>query len=241
MVSSWNLVGDDYRVDPAIIDAIRGAGGEIGLHGLTHDGRLFESRRAFERALPRIGERIAEWGVEGFRSPSTLRNAAWMPELPVSYDSSFPDTDPFEPHPGGCCSILPFFLGSVVELPLTLAQDHTLFEILRERDIALWRRKAAWIARHGGLVTALIHPDYVLSDERLRRYDELLAFLGGQEGGWHALPRDVARWWRRRAALDAALRGGEALDENALGAAGAGVAWARERDGAIVLEAGRSV
>ena len=60
MVSSWNLVGDDYRVDPAIIDAIRGAGGEIGLHGLTHDGRLFESRRAFERALPRIGERIAD-------------------------------------------------------------------------------------------------------------------------------------------------------------------------------------
>jgi peptidoglycan/xylan/chitin deacetylase (PgdA/CDA1 family) len=241
MVSSWNIVGHDYAVDPGTLDAIRGAGGEIGLHGLTHDGRLFESRRAFERQLPGIRERVREWNVEGFRSPSTLRNAEWMTELPVSYDSSFPDTDPFEPHPGGCCSILPFFLGTVVELPLTLTQDHTLFEILGAGDIELWRRKAAWIARHGGLVTVLVHPDYMLGDARLRRYDELLAFLRGLDGGWHALPRDVARWWRRRAALDAALRAGETLGADALAAAGAGVAWAREDAGEIVLETGRSV
>jgi peptidoglycan/xylan/chitin deacetylase (PgdA/CDA1 family) len=239
MVSSWNLVGDDYAIDPAIVDAIRAAGGEIGLHGLTHDGRLFESRRAFERQLPGIRERVAEWGVAGFRSPATLRNAAWMPELPVSYDSSFPDTDPFEPHPGGCCSILPFFLGPVVELPMTLTQDHTLFEILRERDIALWRRKANWIARHGGLVTVLVHPDYMLSEDRLRRYEELLEFLGALEGGWHALPRDVARWWRRRAALDGELRTGQSLDEAALARADARVAWAREDRGRIVMETGR--
>jgi peptidoglycan/xylan/chitin deacetylase (PgdA/CDA1 family) len=236
IVSSWNLVADDYPIDPKVVDAIRDAGGEIGLHGLNHDGRLFESRRSFEDQLPRIRERMRAWGAEGFRSPSTLRNADWMAELPVGYDSSFPDTDPFEPHPGGCCSILPFFLGSVVELPMTLVQDHTLFEILRERDIALWRHKAEWIARHGGLVTVLVHPDYMLGRERLSRYEELLAFLRSLPGGWHALPRDVARWWRRRAALDDRLRGGEPISERTLADAGASVAWAHERNGEIVID-----
>jgi peptidoglycan/xylan/chitin deacetylase (PgdA/CDA1 family) len=238
MVSSWNLVADDYTVEGSVLEAITSAGGEIGLHGLTHDGRLFESRAAFERQVPEIRRRMRVGAVDGFRSPSTRRNAAWIPELQAGYDSSFPDTDPFEPQPGGCCSILPYFLGDTVELPITLAQDHTLFEILRENDIGLWREKARWVARHGGLVTVLVHPDYLLTDARLRRYDELLSFLGALDGGWHALPRDVAAWWRRRAALDAALERGEVLDDARLAAASASVAWAHDRDGEIIVEPG---
>jgi hypothetical protein len=221
VVSAWFFVAEDYTVDPSVFDAVRTAGGEIGLHGLHHDGRLFQSRAHFERQLPRIRRYLRDWGAEGFRSPSTHRNAAWMPELGARYDSSFPDTHPFDAQPGGCCSILPYFLGDLVELPITLPQDHTLFELLRERDISLWRRKATWLAEHGGLVTVLVHPDYALSEERLRHYDELLGFLRGLAGGWHALPRDIARWWRSRAALEAA---------------GAADSWAAERDGEIVIE-----
>ncbi|MCW3002209.1 MAG: hypothetical protein JWQ20_1507 [Conexibacter sp.] len=238
MVSSWNLVADDYAVGDEALEAIAAAGGEIGLHGLTHDGRLFESRAAFERQLPAIHRRLQAWGAEGFRSPATRRNAAWMPELQARYDSSFPDTDPFEPQPGGCCSILPYFLDDTVELPITLVQDHTLFEILREDDITLWCVKARWVAAHSGLVTVLVHPDYLLTDERLQRYDQLLSFLESLEGGWHALPRDVADWWRRRAELDAALQRGEQLDAERMSAASASVAWAHERDGQIVIDAG---
>jgi peptidoglycan/xylan/chitin deacetylase (PgdA/CDA1 family) len=203
VVSAWFLVAEDYPLDPAVFEAIRAARGEIGLHGLQHDGQLFQSREHFERQLPRIHRYLRDWGAEGFRSPSTHRNASWMPELGASYDSSFPDTHPFDAQPGGCCSILPYFLGDLVELPITLPQDHTLFELLREPDIALWRKKATWIDEHGGLVTVLVHPDYALTPDRLRHYDELLALLAGLEGGWHALPRDVARWWRRRAGLEA--------------------------------------
>jgi len=236
MVSAWFLVAEDYPIDGAVLDAIRAAGGEIGLHGLHHDGQLFQSRERFEHQLPRIHRYLREWGAEGFRSPATHRHAAWMPELGSSYDSSFPDTDPYGPQPGGCCSILPYLLGDLVELPITLPQDHTLFELLREPDIALWREKAAWIAQHGGLVTVLVHPDYALTAERLRHYDELLAFLAGLGGGWHALPRDVARWWRRRAALEAAQEDGRALDVDGLAAAGASLSWAEERDGRIAIE-----
>jgi peptidoglycan/xylan/chitin deacetylase (PgdA/CDA1 family) len=230
MVSCWNLVADDYPIDGGVVAAIRAAGGEIGLHGLSHDCRLFRSRAEFERQLPRIRAVMRDWGAEGFRSPATHRNAAWMPELGCAYDSSFPDTDPFEPQPGGCCSTLPFFLGDVVELPITLVQDHTLWEILREPDIALWREKAAWLASKRGLVTVLVHPDYALSDKRLRQYDELLGFLAGLEGGWHALPREVAAWWRVRAALVEALERGEAVDTDA-------IVWVSERDGEIVVDA----
>ena len=50
-----------------------------------------------------------------------------MPRLGFEYDSSYTDTDPYEPQPGGCCSYLPYFNESLVELPITLPQDHTVF------------------------------------------------------------------------------------------------------------------
>jgi peptidoglycan/xylan/chitin deacetylase (PgdA/CDA1 family) len=234
VVSAWFLVADDYPVDDAVLDAIRGAIGEIGVHGLHHDGSLFRSRAHFEAQLPRVHERLRAWGAVGFRSPATHRNAAWMPELGAEYDSSFPDTHPFDAQPDGCCSIFPYFLGDMVELPITLPQDHTLFELLRERDIGLWRRKVAYIVHRGGLVPVLVHPDYALTSERLRHYDELLTLLRAR-GGWHALPREVARWWRRRAELERRFAGGE-IDARAAAEAGASIQWATERDGAVVID-----
>jgi hypothetical protein len=129
-----------------------------------------------------------------------------MHEFGCLYDSSFPDTDPFEPQPGGCCSILPFFLRDLVELPITLLQDHTLFEILQKRTADVWISKADWLVENRGLVNVLVHPDYV-DGQRLDVYDRLLAYLKGQAGGWHALPREVASWWRLRAELERDLAG----------------------------------
>lgn len=198
-VSSWNFVAEWYPIEPGLFEHVRASGCEIGLHGIKHDGRLFESRASFEAELPAIHRYLAAWEAVGFRSPATHRNAAWMPELGALYDSSFPDTDPFEPQGGGCCSILPFFLGDLVELPITLVQDHTLWEILREPTIDLWTRKSDWIIANGGLVNLITHPDYLDTPRRLRLYEEFLEYLAAQDGGWHALPREVASWWRTRA------------------------------------------
>jgi glycosyltransferase involved in cell wall biosynthesis/peptidoglycan/xylan/chitin deacetylase (PgdA/CDA1 family) len=200
-VSSWNFVAEWYRLPDGLFAALRDDGCEIGLHGIRHDNSLFADRASFERALPKIARYVAEWGVDGFRSPATHRNADWMAELPVRYDSSFPDTDPFEPQPGGCCSIMPFCFGDVVELPITLVQDHTLWEILRRRDIDCWVQKTDWIMRNRGLVNVIVHPDYVVDPARLELYERFLAHLARQTGGWHALPRDVAHWWRQRERL----------------------------------------
>jgi dTDP-4-amino-4,6-dideoxygalactose transaminase len=198
VVSSWNFVAERYEFDKSIFKTLRSEGCEIGLHGLYHDGKKFSSRRIFEERLPKINAYVKEWGVSGFRSPATHRNPDWMPEIAVEYDSSFPDTDPFEPQPGGCCSIFPFFLGEMVELPITLVQDHTLIEILQKKDIELWKQKSDWIIANHGLINIIIHPDYMVSEKNLRYYEEFLKFITAQDNLWFALPMDVALWWRER-------------------------------------------
>jgi len=239
-ISSWNFVAEWYPIPDGLLDEVRAAGCEVGLHGIKHDCKLFESRARFESELPAIHRYLAEWDAVGFRSPATHRNADWMPELESLYDTSFPDTDPFEPQAGGCCSILPFFLGEMVELPITLVQDHTLWEILRQDSIDLWTQKCDWLIANGGLINPIVHPDYLDTPARLRMYEEFLEYLAErreERDGWHALPREVAEWWRTRAGLRC-IEGGEEARIAGEGAERAALAWAC-RDGeelAIELE-----
>lgn len=233
-VSSWNFCAEEYPIPDGLFDELRAGGCEVGLHGIRHDGKLFTSRAGFEASLPKIKAYMGAWHADGFRSPATHRNADWMPELRCLYDSSFPDTDPFEPMAGGCCSIFPFFLGGLVELPITLVQDHTLFSILGARSIASWAQKSEWIIHHHGLINLLVHPDYMRTPERLGHYERFLHFLKEQEGGWHALPAEVAGWWKTRSALDVAC---VAMRSGSPGAAllQPTLARARERDGEVVF------
>jgi len=198
MVSSWNLVPERYAIDWRIVEALRSSGSEIGVHGLKHDGRLFESMQTFLSRLERIEAYAQAWGAEGFRSPSCLRQPEWMQAMHFLYDSSFPDTDPYEPQPGGCCSVWPYFLGNMVELPLTVPQDHTVYEILQQPDLSIWERKADWLEQVGGLVMINAHPDYLTSAARLRDYEQFLGRMKQRAGMWHALPRQIAAWWRER-------------------------------------------
>lgn len=234
-VSSWNFVAEWYPIEDGLFDHIRAMGGEIGLHAIKHDCKLFSSRASFEADLPKIHHYLKEWGAVGFRSPATHRNADWMPELGCLYDSSFPDTDPFEPQAGGCCSILPFFLDDLVELPITLVQDHTLWEILQSESIEQWTQKSDWLIEQQGLINLITHPDYLDTPRRLRLYEEFLEYLAAQTGGWHALPREVARWWRDRAAMRLVEEDG-AVRISGPGAERASVAWARLDGDDVVLD-----
>ena len=197
--SSWNLVGRRYEVDPATVEQLRDRGFEIGVHGLYHDGRDLESSETLRERLPEMRALAIEWGAVGFRSPATHRVWEWMPLLGFEYDSSYPDTDPYEPQPGGCCSWLPFFNGDLVELPLTLPQDHTLFVILRRRGAETWIDKAEFLRSRGGMALIDTHPDYLVEEASRTAYDAFLAHFADDETAWRALPREVAAWWRRRA------------------------------------------
>jgi peptidoglycan/xylan/chitin deacetylase (PgdA/CDA1 family) len=196
--SCFNFVAERYPLDFELMDEMRSDGFEIGSHGIKHDGLKFSSRDVFERRLGLLRRYQREWRVAGFRSPATHRRWDWMPELPFEYDSSYPDTDPFEPIPGGCGSPWPFRIGPLVELPVTMPQDHTLWEILRRPALPVWREKLDWLRACGGLATIIVHPDYLTSDSRWQEYERLLGDLAGSADLWVALPRAIARWWRER-------------------------------------------
>ena len=209
--SAFNF-GGWYRVDPGVLRELSERGFEIGLHGLVHDRSLFASRDGFEQRLPELKDLAEKLGAVGFRSPATHRVYDWLSELPVEYDCTIPHSDPYEPQPGGCCSLWPFFLGdSVVELPYTLPQDHTLLTLLGHDSPDLWLTAASTIEGRFGLIQCVTHPDPgYLGDQRKRDiYAEFLRAMAERPHVWRALPREVAAWWRRR---DAEPRPGEAQE-----------------------------
>jgi hypothetical protein len=197
--SSFNFVQEQYPLDYELIEDLRGRGFEIGVHGLRHDGKLFNSYAGFMVQAERINYHLRRLDAVGFRSPLMMRNPEWMQALEIDYDLSFFDTDPYEPMPGGTMSIWPFILGRFVELPYTLVQDHTLTVVLGETTPRLWLQKVDFIERYHGMVLVNAHPDY-LSEPVIRKvYAGFLQAMQRRDGYWCALPREVAQWWRARA------------------------------------------
>ncbi len=196
--SAWNVVPHNYRIDSGVLAELRARGHEIGVHGWSHDGRLFGSRRTFLKRAAMINSVMAQWQSEGFRAPMVHRNLDWMQELGMNYDSSCFDIDPYQAMPGGVGAPWPFLFGGFVELPYTLPQDHTL-DRLGLDWLATWQRKLDYLERVGGMALSITHPDYIDSMAKRDAYQRWLARLADHPGGWRALPRDVAAWWRDRA------------------------------------------
>ena len=198
--SSWNFVPRRYNVSDELVAELVGDGFEVGVHGLYHDGRDLESDAMLAERLPEMRAWATQWGARGFRSPATHRRWEWMGRLGFDYDSSYADTDPYEPQPGGCGSLWPFFIDETVELPITMSQDHTLFVILGQTTIEAWSDKARYIRGRNGMALMLTHPDYLATNELAGRYSEMLTEVADDETAWRALPGEVSDWWRRRAA-----------------------------------------
>ena len=149
-------------------------------------------------ACPPMRAAALRWGAEGFRSPATQRRWEWMPRLGFGYDTSFPDTDPYEPQPGGSCAWWPYHNETLVELPITMPQDHTLLTILRRDAETTWLDKARTLRERSGMALFLTHPDYLGTPEASTPYRRTLLALAEDATAWRALPREVAGWWRRR-------------------------------------------
>jgi hypothetical protein len=205
--SSWNFVPARYATPPETVAGLQAEGCEVGVHGLRHDGRDLASKRVLRTRVPAMREAAARWGATGFRSPATHRDWSLMPRLGFDYDSSYTDTDPYEPQPGGCCAYLPFFNQNLVELPITLPQDHTLYSILGHGDGTLWIEKGRELRRRGGMLLALSHPDYA-HGVAAEAWLALLEEFRSDPTRWQPLPREVARWWRARAASSVVADGG---------------------------------
>lgn len=210
--SSFNFVAERYNISEELLKSIPDKGFELGVHGLKHDGKLFSSRKIFEERAIRINHYLKSWNVQGFASPSMHHNMEWMQELAITHATSTFDTDPFEPQPDGVKTIFPFWVQSsmnkngYVEIPYTMPQDFTLFILMAEKNISIWKQKLDWIVKHGGLALVNTHPDYMnfggkkcsLEKYPVKFYEELIHYFKSKYNGeyWHALPREVARFWK---------------------------------------------
>ncbi len=213
--SSFNFVIQDYHVSEPLRRCLVENGYEIGIHGVYHDGKEFKSREIFEKRAPIINRCLNEWQSVGFRAPAMYCRHDWLKELSIEYDSSTFDTDPFELEATAVRTIFPFYVnGSTdgrgyVELPYTLAQDFTLFVILKKADIETWKRKLDWIAEHGGMALVITHPDYMdfegggkagFGRYPAEYYARFLDYVNSRypDQFWNVLPRDVARFWKEK-------------------------------------------
>jgi glycosyltransferase involved in cell wall biosynthesis len=208
--SSFNFVPEgEYTAPESVRVFLRENGFEVGVHDLHHDGSLYRSRKAFQLQAQKINHYLQSWETVGFRSGFMFHNLQWLLDLNVLYDASTFDTDPFEPQPDGVHTIFPFWVqgnGSkgYVELPYTLPQDSTLFLLLKENSIDIWKRKLDWVATHGGMVLLITHPDYMDFNGQKRAgeysqqlYQDLLEYVASRYSDecWYALPKEVAHYF----------------------------------------------
>jgi hypothetical protein len=200
--ASFQLVPEvRYTLDKDFLELFRRRGFEVNVHDLNHDGALFQDKAEFLRRAARINQYAKEFRTRGFRAGAMYRNQEWFGALDISYDMSVPNVAHLEPQRGGCCTVMPYFIGNVLELPLTATQDYSLFHILGDYSIELWKRQIEMILERHGLISFIVHPDYVIEERAQAVYVDLLAHLArvrAERKVWIALPSEIDLWWRNR-------------------------------------------
>lgn len=202
ITSSFQIVPQGrYSVSDAFLESLRTRGFEVNVHDLNHDGHLLDDRDLFLQRTARINRFAQHYHAEGFRAGSMYRNPDWFGALEFAYDMSVPSAAHLEPQSGGCCTVMPYFIGNLVELPLTTTQDYSLFHILGLYSTDLWNQEIEFIRARNGLISFIVHPDYIIDRKArdiYRRLLERLVELRRSGDLWLPLPCEVARWWRDR-------------------------------------------
>ncbi|PYT94958.1 MAG: hypothetical protein DMG36_03350 [Acidobacteria bacterium] len=173
--SSFQVIPEErYEVPNSYVDEIKTRGFEFNIHDLNHDGRLFEGKAKFLCSARRINEYAKKYNARGFRSGAMYHNLDW-------YDA--------------------FFVGRILEIPLTTSQDYSVFHILNEYTINLWKRQISLVHQKNGLLSFITHPDYLINLRCRDVYETLLDHLRQvveRDAIWATLPGEVDRWWRAR-------------------------------------------
>jgi len=193
-----------YEVPLSYWKEIRGRGFEFNVHDINHDGHLFEERTEFERRAELINGYAKKYQAQGFRAGAMYRNLDWYDAFEFSYDMSVPNVAHLEPQRGGCCTVMPYFVRRILEIPLTTSQDYSVFNILERFSIDLWKKQISLILGRNGLMSFLSHPDYLIPLKPRGVYGALLDHLRevcSRERVWHALPGELDRWWRARSQM----------------------------------------
>jgi hypothetical protein len=200
IASAFQLIPGN-PVEGSLVDVLRRRGFEVNLHDLAHDGYLFQDREEFGRRASEINRFATQFQCRGFRSGAMYREQSWFDAFEFSYDMSVPNAAHLEPQRGGCCTVLPYFIGNILELPLTTTQDYSLFHILSEYSVDRWKQQTELLLSKNGFVSFIAHPDYLIEQRARAVYVDLLGYLSrlqSERHVWIALPGQVNDWWRAR-------------------------------------------
>jgi hypothetical protein len=237
MRASFQIVPESrYDVTAGFLSSIRDRGFEINIQDLNHDGRLFRSHGEFLQRAAKIDLYRQQYGAEGFRAAVLYRNQQWYDALKFSYDMSVPNVAHLDPQRGGCCTVMPYFIGEILELPVTTTQDYSLFHILNDYSINLWKQQTELIMEKHGLMSFIIHPDYISGVRERCVYEALLSYLTGlrdEKNVWIPTSSEVNRWWRQRRQMKL-VRRGDSWRVEGEGKERARIAYASEHDGQLV-------
>ena len=211
--ASFQVVPEErYPVPDQFVQEIRSRGFEFNIHDLNHDGGLYRDRRQFLQRAAQVNEYAHRFRARGFRAGSMYRNQDWFDAFEFSYDMSVPNVAHLDPMRGGCCTVMPYFVGNIVELPVTTTQDYSLFYILKDYSTNLWKQQLGLIRGRNGLISVISHPDYLIESRARRTYESLLDHLRQMtvsDQVWAALPGEVDLWWRARNETKLVRRGNE--------------------------------
>ena len=203
--ASFQIVPEKrYTVSEKFLRNFHERGFEVGIQDLNHDGYLYSDKDEFFRRAKLINQYGKEYGARGFRAALLFRNPSWSSALDFSYEMSVPNVAHLDPQQGGCCTVFPYFIGNLLELPVTTTQDYSLFHILQRHCLTLWNTQVRLILEKHGLISFVIHPDYIIKEKNQRTYRDLLGYLSRlrtEEKVWITLPREVDRWWRARSQM----------------------------------------
>jgi hypothetical protein len=236
--ASFQIVPEKrYAVPKSFLETLRSRGCEVNVQDLNHDGFLFRDHGEFLKRVERINFYGQIFEAVGFRSAALYRRQKWFGALHFQYDMSVPNVGHLDPQKGGCCTVMPYFIGDLLELPVTTTQDYSLFNILKDYSLDLWRQQIELIMKKNGLISFIVHPDYIIGKRELKMYENLLSYLSQLRATmnlWIALPGEVNRWWRQRASMSLVKDEGGWHIEGP-GSERACIAYASEKNGRLAL------
>lgn len=215
--------------NPQVATRLLAKGVELCVHGLIHNDL---SQLAAETQAEQIEAACALFkrhGISfaGFRSPYLKYNAATLAAVEragFAYDSNLPfywrpsqslanlgshGRDGLErglrfygprSHPEE--SSLPRFVGSIVEIPVSLPDDEMLLDRMNlspQRVGQVWAQMAEMALARGELLTLQLHPERLSILEGPLR--DVLRISAGPGRAWLATLGEIAAWWRARTAV----------------------------------------
>lgn len=235
--ASFQVVPESrYQVSEVYLDNIRRRGFEVNVHDLNHDGNLYRDYGEFRRRAAVIEGYRKIFGARGFRAGVLYRNIDWFDLLHFEYDMSVPNVAHLDPQHGGCCTTFPYFIGGMLEIPVTMTQDYTLFNILGHYRLDLWESQMEAIRRKHGVMNCIVHPDYIRNEPEQKVYRSLLARLAEMRktaGVWTPLPGELNQWWRERSRMKL-VKNGDGWEIEGDGKVRARIAYARLENGMLV-------